>query len=175
MKHKTQRYGLIFIWATLYLAYISLFAKRVKYWNWNSPGHCYKIPPDNNSLYAILLPRGWVVHGSILVFIGLLPAIGVGMSLFHRGRIWYCARAGVLLVAAAQGPLHAYSIFALRSSNEAFLTSGATEQQWGLGQTVPMILLGTNITALMNGIQGKPNCLPGCLDFAFIRGSKTPS
>jgi len=61
----------------------------------------------------------------------------------------------VLSFAAIQGPFHAYAIFTLRKDNEALLTSGIAEQQWGFGQIVAMILLGTNIVALVNGIQGK--------------------
>jgi hypothetical protein len=64
----------------------------------------------------------------------------------------------VLNVAAFQFPLHVYSIFALRASNEALLSSGITEQQWGFGQIVAMILLGTNIVVLVNGIQGTSGC-----------------
>jgi hypothetical protein len=41
MKHKAQRYGLIFIYAVLYVAYISLFSKRLQTWDWKVPGHCY--------------------------------------------------------------------------------------------------------------------------------------
>jgi hypothetical protein len=64
----------------------------------------------------------------------------------------------VLTVAAFQFPLHVYSIFALRGSNEALLSGGITEQQWGFGQIVAMILLGTNIVVLVNGIQGTSGC-----------------
>jgi hypothetical protein len=64
----------------------------------------------------------------------------------------------VVLFAALMGPIHAYSIFSLRRYNETFLTSGVTEQQWGFGQTVAMILLGTNIIVLVNGIQGEFSC-----------------
>lgn len=81
---------------------------------------------------------------------------------FGRERLYRRSRAStlfVLVIAAAQGPVHAYSIFTLRRYNETLLTSGSTERQWGFGQIVAMILLGTNIVVLGNGIQGKFCCM----------------
>jgi hypothetical protein len=70
-------------------------------------------------------------------------------------------------VAALQSPFHASCIFTLRKENEALLTSGIMEQQWGFGQTVAMIFLGTNIIVLVNGIQG---VFCRMLRFCFYQG-----
>jgi hypothetical protein len=60
----------------------------------------------------------------------------------------------ILGIAALQFPLHVYSIFTLRSLNESLLISGSAEQEWGFGQIVAVILLGTNLVTLVNGFQG---------------------
>jgi hypothetical protein len=64
----------------------------------------------------------------------------------------------VLSVAMLQFPLHAYSIFTLRASNEKLLRSGNMEQQWGFGQIAAILLLGSNLIVLLNGLQGVLHC-----------------
>jgi hypothetical protein len=39
-----------------------------------------------------------------------------------------------LNVAALKFPLHVYSVFALRTSNEGLLSSGSSEKEWGFSQ-----------------------------------------
>lgn len=46
----------------------------------------------------------------------------------------------VLSVALLQCPLHGYILFALRASNEDYL-SGESENVWGFGQIVALVLL----------------------------------
>ncbi|KAI1173104.1 hypothetical protein F4777DRAFT_559260 [Nemania sp. FL0916] len=46
----------------------------------------------------------------------------------------------VLIIALAQYPVHIYTLFALRASNEAYL-SGDSENQWGFGQVVALVLV----------------------------------
>lgn len=61
----------------------------------------------------------------------------------------------ILSIAMLQCPLHIYSIFALRSSNEKLLDEGSSERQWGFGQIAAMVLLGNNILQIVDGIAGK--------------------
>jgi hypothetical protein len=61
----------------------------------------------------------------------------------------------IVNVALLQCPLHIYSIFALRSSNERYLDSGGAERDWGFGQIVAMVLLGANILPVIDGIAGE--------------------
>jgi hypothetical protein len=154
------------LWAVLYLVYTSIFDKRLQSWNWNSPGHCYN--PHKTSLANASHPTvDYIYIGltCLYLFASLFAVVMVG----GVGEIYpdpYCPQGCcqvissfmVLTVAAFQFPLHVYSIFALRASNEALLSSGAPEQQWGFGQIVAIILLGTNIVVLVNGIQGTSGC-----------------
>lgn len=57
-----------------------------------------------------------------------------------------------LLVALIQYPVHLYSIFVMRAMNESHLVQGSSEQDWGFGQVVAVILLGNNVVMLREGI-----------------------
>lgn len=63
----------------------------------------------------------------------------------------------ILGIAMLQCPLHIYSIFALRASNEHYL-EGDSERNWGFGQIVAVVLLGGNILQFIDGLIGM--CLP---------------
>jgi hypothetical protein len=60
----------------------------------------------------------------------------------------------LLSIAMLQSPLHIYSIFALRASNERYLEEGSSEREWGFGQIVAMVLLGGNILQVVDGVAG---------------------
>jgi hypothetical protein len=63
---------------------------------------------------------------------------------------------GVLSLAFVQYPLHCYMIYALRASNEQFLTGGS-ENEWGFGQIVALILVVSTILDMMKAVAGKLN------------------
>jgi hypothetical protein len=68
----------------------------------------------------------------------------------------------ILQIAMLQCPLHIYSIFALRASNERYLENGSAEKEWGFGQIVALILLGGNILQFVDGVFGMfspPECV----------------
>jgi hypothetical protein len=67
----------------------------------------------------------------------------------------------VLLTALVQLPLHAYTLFALRASNEKYL-SGESENTWGFGQVVALVLLGA---VILEGIR----CVAGKLELVALR------
>ena len=59
----------------------------------------------------------------------------------------------VLTLALAQYPLHLYSVFALRVSNEHLLT-GESENAWGFGQIVALVMLAQTFIECFRGIKG---------------------
>lgn len=59
-----------------------------------------------------------------------------------------------LSVAMLQCPLHIYSVFALRASNERYLEERRAEREWGFGQVAAMVLLGGNVLQIVDGIAG---------------------
>lgn len=50
------------------------------------------------------------------------------------------ASVNILTVGLIQYPVHVYTLFALRNSNESYL-SGDSENQWGFGQVVALVLV----------------------------------
>jgi hypothetical protein len=63
----------------------------------------------------------------------------------------------IIQIALLQCPVHIYSIFALRRTNERYLEAGLTERDWGFGQIVAIVLLGANILPIVDGITGMFN------------------
>jgi hypothetical protein len=61
----------------------------------------------------------------------------------------------VLNIAFVQFPLHAYSIFTLRRSNESQLNSGNDEQTWGFSQVGAMVLLAPNLIGIVIAVNSE--------------------
>lgn len=59
----------------------------------------------------------------------------------------------ILAVALAQYPVHVYTLFALRKSNEAYL-SGDSGNQWGFGQVVALVLVASVLLECFRAIIG---------------------
>jgi hypothetical protein len=183
MERKIQRYGLILLWSILYIVYTSLFGVRLKGWNWNIGGYCYNphkisLPtashPYVDNIYISM--TCFYVFGSLIWASGFINFyVSALLTRFkveqHRVRLFNkfrdrVAEAVVLMVAALQLPLHLYSLLALRASNEKLLNSGTTEQEWGFGQVVAVMLLGSNVLGFLNGVQGMFVCFamsPRCI------------
>jgi hypothetical protein len=68
----------------------------------------------------------------------------------------------LLTTAMLQSPLHIYSIFALRASNERYLEQGSSEREWGFGQIAAMVLLAGNLLQIVDCIAGMSR-FQGCI------------
>ncbi|KAH3973040.1 hypothetical protein HBH52_147430 [Parastagonospora nodorum] len=86
------------------------------------------------------------LRGEIL---GLQTAYGIGADLVASD-----TENQILSLALLQCPLHIYSIFALRASNERYLDGGVSGSDWGFGQIVAIVLLGANFLSIADGITG---------------------
>jgi hypothetical protein len=60
----------------------------------------------------------------------------------------------LLLFTFAQYFVHIYSVFALRASNQHLLT-GDSENSWGFGQVVALVMLGQPIIGVTRGLKSK--------------------
>ncbi|KAI0904480.1 hypothetical protein F4823DRAFT_567678 [Ustulina deusta] len=67
----------------------------------------------------------------------------------------------ILAVALAQYPVHVYTLFALRKSNEAYL-SGDSENQWGFGQVVALVLVASVLL----------ECFRAIIEYVLIKGKR---
>jgi hypothetical protein len=58
-----------------------------------------------------------------------------------------------MIIVMEQFPLHLYSVFALRSASQGFLT-GDPENSWGFGQTVALVMVGQILVACCHEVHG---------------------
>jgi hypothetical protein len=84
-------------------------------------------------------------------FQAMIPALLLPSTMFAPATDLQYA---ILAIAMLQCPLHIYSIFALRASNEHYL-EGGSEKEWGLGQIAAVVLLGGNILQFVDGFIGR--------------------
>lgn len=79
------------------------------------------------------------------------------------------SKASLLGVSLCQFPLHTYMIFAMRSSNEHRL-SGDSENAWGFGQIMALVLMGSTLVQSVGTIVGR-HALQLTSVFALILGT----
>ena len=142
---KFFHYGLILVFCILYLVFIGLFGVLLRSWDWDKSGRCYNITLFwGHYMYNAL----WITLPTIYFF--LLLGFATLSIQQPKSRLQYVT----LIMSSIQSPVHMYFIFVLRVVNERLLASGSTEQQWGFGQVTAIVLLGTNLVTLANGVQG---------------------
>lgn len=95
-------------------------------------------------------PGGMIIASLRGEILGLQAVYGIGADLVASD-----TENQILSLALLQCPLHIYSIFALRASNERYLDGGVSGSDWGFGQIVAMVLLGANFLSIADGITGK--------------------
>lgn len=173
---------LILIWGVLFIAYASVFGTRLQTWDDEVPAHCYKttataLPNASHPLVdriyigiTCLYIAGTFGFASQLALQSAQQHMASELPetlqiLLNTSRRILSELAtssvntpatdlqyAVLAIAMMQCPLHIYSIFALRASNERFLGNGGSEQEWGFGQITAVILLGNNVLQFVDGI-----------------------
>jgi len=165
MDGKHIRLILMSLWGVLYIVFVALFGTHLQSWDYNKPGHCYDT--SKIALPSSSHPTVDIVYLSITclyVFTNFIPAISCfDLNDTDDNPERLKVQLYVLGPVLGQLPLHIYFISAIRSVNEPLLNSGSSEQEWGFGQIVPMILLANNIIALIDGIQGLIYPLFSCL------------
>jgi hypothetical protein len=152
------------------MAYIYVFGTRLQKWDNDVPSHCYKtnatarpqdVHPHVDNIYIavtfffIYLSFFYALSLSLgsqsRHFHHMLPVLRLSSSMYAPATdLQY----SILAIAMLQCPLHIYSIFALRASNEHYL-EGGSEKEWGLGQIAAVVLLGGNILQFVDGFIGR--------------------
>ncbi|KAI8944359.1 hypothetical protein F4801DRAFT_223408 [Xylaria longipes] len=82
---------------------------------------------------------------------GLLLLVQADKDFQQLSEFWFDPPFLVLTVALIQYPVHAYTLFALRKSNEPYL-SGDSENQWGFGQVIALVLVASVLTECFGAI-----------------------
>jgi uncharacterized ion transporter superfamily protein YfcC len=171
------RLTLIAIWMVLFIAYIGVFARRLQKWDNDGRSHCYKTdatarPQDSHPSVDNMYIGITIFFICLSFFYALSLSLGSQMrQLQNNLEVIYPVllasssmnapatdlQYSILGIAMLQCPLHIYSIFALRASNEHYL-QGDSEKEWGFGQIAAVVLLGGNILQFVDGLIGM--CLP---------------
>lgn len=159
-----SRYLSILILALLYLAYTIVFGVRLMKWDDSKSGCCYNThlvaahisghPGADQayiavtSLYFLFAIAGCVQYENFFSTEYLvLPRVDIGR--------YKPEQMAPLIVGLAmlQYPLHLYFVIALRASNESLL-AGDSENAWGFGQIVALVLSAASLVECAKAISG---------------------
>lgn len=171
--HRVNRFISISIFVILYLAYTIGFGVRLNLWDENKSGHCYNTryisDPSSKHPYVDKIYLGitcffligvleWAFIGAFNINMGLAPPLFVRRrSQFNdQGDVTEMYLGSAMLVlcyASLQFPLHLYSVIALKAANQPFL-QGDSENMWGFGQVVAMVMFGATLTECCKGVKG---------------------
>ncbi|KUL84429.1 hypothetical protein ZTR_08799 [Talaromyces verruculosus] len=166
--YNRDRSVMIALFICLYIVFIVLFGFRLNNWNDKVPGHCYYYavripfpnllhPPLTDILY---LTSTCISFSNSMGFCGAISSspnpqrmYAQAAQRFPNKKIMkplplmlapHDYKALLLLLATFQYAIHIYMIFAMRAANEHHL-KGDSENSWGFGQVVAMVLLGSSV------------------------------
>ena len=131
-----------------------LISAFLAHWDYNRLGQCYNtLNIASPSSSHPLVDYTYTILTSSVIIISMYMPLALRFSRLSSSALSAVTSLSNLNTGVLQFPLHLYNIFALRASNESFLTSGTTEQQWGFGQIVALVIVGNNIVLLANATQ----------------------
>lgn len=114
-------------------------------WYWILLGHSSRHSSPN------LFQRIW---RRLEVIFRLLELFDKCLASAESHLLPYGARTLVLALALIQYPVHGYMVYALRSSNEKHL-SGGSEDDWGFGQIVALVLVVSMLLECIKALAGQ--------------------
>jgi hypothetical protein len=164
------RFGSLVLFTSTYLAFAITFGVRLSGWNDDELGHCYDAStvaftdrhhPGIDHIYLAITCTYCLC--SLLMCLTCHATLSVAdhpdkfHRLVHRVASRHTAERlapSIVLVALLQYPLHLYMVIALRAVNEGRLTGGS-ENAWGFGQIVALILMSATFLECVRGIAGR--------------------
>ncbi|KAI0528431.1 hypothetical protein GGR58DRAFT_509347 [Xylaria digitata] len=197
----------IFVFLSLYLAFVILFGLKLQLWDDDVTGRCYRVDgistrdaahPYVDTIYLAITAlylfasltacfgssiaglqkfiqalrnlvesdprlRSWIRELKLLDLYlhapspnpfskdGLLSLVQTGNTAAQLLDFLPDPSVTVLTVALVQYPVHVYTLFTLRKSNEPYLF-GDSEDQWGLGQVVALVLVASTLLVCLQAI-----------------------
>ncbi|OCK82926.1 hypothetical protein K432DRAFT_470143, partial [Lepidopterella palustris CBS 459.81] len=145
------------LFALFDVAFCILYCIRLSRWDDATPGQCYN--PRKLALFSGRHPEAdFVYFGITCVYFWISLALAVFRSKRRKDAVSEAVVEGtgstlfVLIVGMLQLPVHLYSAIALRASNQSLLQD-ASEVQWGFGQIVALILVGSTFIQCAKGIK----------------------
>lgn len=143
-----------FIWVTLfeslYLAYYVLFDRALSSWDDTIPKKCY-ITTTCNVASTTCHPRSDLIYlrvTFIWAVISITACIDWISTLMKQQN-----SVKPIIIGLLQYPIHLYMLITMRGMNADLLT-GYSENTWGFGQVVALVLLSPTLLEILRGIKG---------------------
>jgi len=163
---------IVAIFAIFYLAYVILFGIKLNQWKTDELGHCYRYNytalPHSSHPQVDKVYLGITCFYMVLLLIMCFVVAQVDSKADYIGKIFWphdsdghfwvrflawAMRVWLVFTALLQFPLHLYMVIALRAANEKYLeVEEDSEQTWGFGQVVALVLV---IPVLREYIRGR--------------------
>ena len=157
MENKRVRRLSIGISATLYTAFAIFFGIRLNKWNDTLPGKCYNasLVSSHNAKHP-LVDQIYLGVTSFYVFV-----LGFCATPYHSdgSPIIFGSQSSGIGTLLLQFVLHMYTVIALRVSNQHLLDNAKLEEQWGFGQILALVMLGTTLLECAKGVEGEKSRL----------------
>jgi hypothetical protein len=148
----------------MYFAYCIMFGRALESWDYEAPGRCYETNLNStNDAQHPYVDRIFLGITSFYLFASLLGS-SLYVYIFQQRNPGIAAAwtGNLLIVAAVQWPVHVYSVVALRVANRGRL-EGDSEDSWGYGQIVAVVLLFGILIECVKGFLGMPANLVAAL------------
>jgi hypothetical protein len=148
-----SRKFLLGIFSVLYVAYVSLFGQKLQDWDPSISGICYRtsgtaapdsVHPRVDTIYLGITCTYMLIALGFAILNTSTKVMGIVMSGLRTPKIIsdtaLILRLLLILSAFGQYILHTYMVIRLRKANQKFL-DGDSEDEWGFGQVIPLVLL----------------------------------
>jgi hypothetical protein len=169
----------LYLFSILYLSFTILFGVKLRDWDYNGSGRCYntRLIANRGDLHpgvdiAFLVVTSFYCMATLTLCISIL--VGFPWDKFFafwhspeirrflgpsstRLLVWgnsYDIASSIVAVALLQYPLHHYMVIAMRASNEGQI-SGDSEDDWGFGQIVALVLALASVFECVKGVLGE--------------------
>jgi hypothetical protein len=171
-KHTGIRLASVILLVVLFITFSTAFGVRLNARDESKPGHCYnssKIShgsakhPYHDHLYLGFTV--WAVIGVLIWACGgcfdrdAQPTDPITVFFYRYAKVLpgntneLTAARIVLTYASIQLPLHLYIVIALRATNQSLL-EGDSENAWGFGQVISMVMVAATLSECWKGYRG---------------------
>lgn len=152
LKGRGVRYIFIGIFGLFYAAFTIMLGIRLNQWNDRVPGQCFNASkiarPNARHPYVDQIYLGVT---SFYVF-SLLCSVIEGVLLGDRIPIG--RESSIITISLLHFILHVYMVIALRISNHGLLKNASLEQEWGFGQILALVMLGSTVVGCARSFEG---------------------
>lgn len=151
IKGQGVRYISIGIFGIFYIAFTIMLGIRLNQWNDRIPGQCFNASkialPNARHPYVDQIYLGVTSFYLFGLLLNIVQPRIIGISTVQEG---------ILTISIAQFILHVYMVISLRISNHSLLKDASLEQEWGFGQVLALVMLGSTLMECARSLEGMP-------------------